>query len=71
MKVFDMTLRLYPLENKLYQLIDQTFDKVYRFGLLKFTIVHILFGFFVFLVKKTNTEGKKKRRVIDNIQKPN
>lgn len=66
-KVSAIKLRVYPLENKACQLIDETFDKMHHFGHLKFISEHTPFSFLKFVVWKIDAKGKRKGRVIVNI----
>lgn len=70
-KVSAIKPRVYPLRNNSRQLIDKTFDEMHRLGYLKFTSEHTLFSFPVFVVWKTDTEGKRKSRAVVDIQKLN
>lgn len=62
---------MYPLGNKARQLVDKTFDKMHYLGHLKFTSKHTQFSFTFFVVWKLNAEGKRKGRVVVDIQKLN
>lgn len=66
-KISAIRPRVYSLRNNAYQLIDKTFDRIYYLNHLKFTMVNIPFSFLVFIVQKTDVEGKKKGRVVVNI----
>lgn len=46
-KLFAIKPRVYPLGNKARQLVDETFDEIYRLGRLKFTSEYIPFSFSV------------------------
>lgn len=70
-KISAIKPKVYPLGNKACQIVDETFDKMYRFGRLKFTSEHILFSFPVFVVWKLDAEGKRKSRAVVDIQKLN
>lgn len=63
--------RVYPLGNKNWQVVDETFDKMHRLGRLKFTTEHPPFSFPVFVVWKPDAEGKRKDRAVVDIQKLN
>ena len=70
-KVSAIKPRIYPLGNKACQLVDKTFDKMHRFGHLKFTSKQTPFSFPVFVVWKLNAKSKRKGRVVVDIQKLN
>ena len=70
-KVSAIKLKVYPLGNEACQLVDETFDKMHCLGHLKFTSEHIPFSFLMFVVMKTDAEGKRKGRVIVDIYKHN
>lgn len=59
--------RMYPLGNEAHQLLDEIFDKIYCLGHLKFSTIYIPFSFSVFVVWKTDTEGKRKGRTVLDI----
>lgn len=42
--------RVYPLGINLRQLVNKTFDEMQRLGHLKYTVIHTLFSFPVFVV---------------------
>lgn len=63
--------RVYSLGNKACRLVDKTFDKLHCFGHLKFTFKYIPFSFSMFVVRKTDAEGKKKSRAVIDIRKLN
>lgn len=62
---------MYPLGVEAKHLVDEIFDKMQRFGRLKYTISHIFFSFSVFIIYKINAKEEAKRRVIVNIRKLN
>ena len=70
-KVSAIKPRVYPLRNEARQFVDETFDEMHRLGRLKFIYEHIPFSFPVFVVWKTDAEGKKKGRAVVDICKLN
>lgn len=63
--------KVYPLGNEFHQLVNKTFDELHRRDRLKFTMKHNHFSFPVFVIWKTDVEGKKKSRAVVDIQKLN
>lgn len=70
-KISTIKPKVYPLENKARQLIDETFDKMHHLSRLKFTSEDNPFNFLVFVIWKTDTEDKKKGRAVVDVQKLN
>lgn len=70
-KVSTIKFKVYSLGNKARQLINETFDKMYYFGRLKFMSEHTSFRFPIFVVWKTDAKGKRKSRAVVNIPKLN
>lgn len=63
--------RVYPLGNDAWRLIDDTFDKMHKQGCLKFTTNPTFFSFPVFIVWKSDSDGKRKGCIIVDIRKLN
>lgn len=70
-KVSAIKPKVYPLGNDAHQFINKIFDKIYRLGCLKFTSKYTSFGYPVFVIWKTDAKGKKKSKVVVDIQKLN
>lgn len=70
-KVSAIKSRVYLLRNKTRQLVNKTFDKMHYLAYFKFTSEYTLFNFSVFIVWKLDAKGKKKGRVVVDIQKLN
>ena len=70
-KVSAIKPRIYPLGNKDRQLVDDTFDELYQQGHMKFTSDATPFSFPVFVIYKSDSEGKKKNRAVVDIRKLN
>lgn len=68
-KVSSIKPRVYPLGNKAWRVIDNTFDKMHEQGRLKFTTDPTSFSFSVFIVWNADAQGKKKVRAVVDIQK--
>lgn len=49
--------------------MHKKFNKLHSYIYLKFTTIHILFNFLVFVIWNINTEGKKKDETLLNICK--
>lgn len=63
--------RIYPLGNNARQLVDDTFNELHQQGRMKFTSDPTSFRFPVFVVWKSDFEGKKKGRAVVDICKLN
>lgn len=61
-KIFAIKPKMYSLGYEVHQLVDNTFDKIYCLGRFKLTFEYTSFSFFVFVIWKLNSEGKKKRQ---------
>lgn len=59
-KISIIKLKVYLLGNKAQPVIDNTFDKMNTQGRLKYTNGPIPFSFLVFVVYKTDSQGKRK-----------
>lgn len=62
---------MYPLDNEARRIVDDTFNEMHRQGRLKYTTDPILFSFPVFVVYKTDSQGKRKGRAVVDIRKLN
>lgn len=71
LNVYPLSKEVYPVGNEAQQLVDKNFDEMYCLSRYKFINEHIPFSFPIFIVWKANTEGKKKERVMVDIQKLN
>ena len=63
--------RVYPLGNDTRQLVDDIFNKLHQQGRIKFTSDPTPFSFPVFVVWKSDSEGKKKGYAVVDIRKLN
>lgn len=70
-KVSAIKPRVYLPGNEAYQLVDKMFDEMHCLGRLKFTTKHTPFSFLLFVVWKTDAEGKRKGRAVVDILKLN
>ena len=70
-KVSAIKPRFNPLGNDAQHLVHDTFDKIHRQGRLKFTTNPTPFSFPVFVVWKSDSDGKRKGRAVVNIRKLN
>ena len=70
-KVSAIKPRVYPLGNDARRLVDDTFNELYQQGRIKFTSDPTPFSFPVFVVWKSDSEGKKKGRAVVDIRKLN
>lgn len=70
-KVLFIKSRVYPLDNNARCLVDNTFDEMHKQGHLQFTTDLTLFSFPVFIIWKTDVQGKKKSRAVVDICKLN
>lgn len=70
-KVSAIKPKSYSLGNEAYQLIDLTFDEIYRLGRLKFISEHTSFSFLVFIIWKLDAKDKRKGRAVVDIRKLN
>ena len=70
-KVLAIKPRVYPLGNDARGLIDDTFNELHQQGRMKFTSDPMPFSFPVFVVWKSDSEGKKKGRAVVDIGKLN
>ena len=70
-KVSAIKPRVYLLSNDTRHLIDNTFDEMQRQGHLEFNTNPTPFSFPVFIVWKSDSDGKRKSRVVMDIRKLN
>lgn len=63
--------KVYLLGIKTKCLVNKTFDKMQCLNRLKYSTLHILFSFSVFVFYKTNEIGEQKRCAVINIHKLN
>ena len=70
-KVSAIKPKVYPLGNDARRLVDDTFNKLHHQGRMKFTSDPTPFSFPVFIVWKSDSEGKKKGCSIVDILKLN
>ena len=71
MRVSAIKLRVYPLGNDAWKLVDDTFNEMHKQGRLEFTTDLTPFSFPVFVVWKSDSDGKKKGRAVVDIRKLN
>ena len=70
-KVSLMKPRIYPLDNKAGQVVDDTFDEMHRQGRLEYTTDPTPFSFLVFVIYKTDSHGRRKGRAVVHMRKLN
>lgn len=70
-KVSMIKPRVYLLGNENRQVVDKIFDEMYRLGRLEFTTEHNQINFPMFVIWKTDVEGKKKGKSVIDIRKLN
>lgn len=70
-KVSAIKPKVYPLGNKAQRIVDDTFEKMHTQGRLKYTTDPTPFSFPVFVVYKTDSQGKRKGRAVVDIRKLN
>lgn len=70
-KVSAIKPRVYCLGNDVRRLVDDTFDEMHKQGRLKFTTDPTPFSFPVFVVWKSDSDGKRKGRAVMDIRKLN
>lgn len=70
-KVSAIKPKVYPLGNEARRIVDNTFEEMHTQGRLKYTTDPTPFSFPVFVVYKTNFQGKRKGRAVIDIQKLN
>lgn len=70
-KVSTIKPKIYLLDNNVWWLVDNRFEKIYKQRHKKFSIDLTLFNFPVFIVYKSDSEGKKNGRAIIDIRKLN
>ena len=63
--------RVYPLGNDAQQLVDDTFNEMYKQGRLEFTTNPTPFSFLIFVIWKSDSDGKKKGCAVVDIRKLN
>ena len=68
-KVSTIKPRIYPLSNEARHIVDDTFDKMYKQGRLQYTTDPTPFSFPVFVVYKTDHQGRRKGRAVIDIHK--
>ncbi len=71
LKVSAIKPRIYPLGNEACCIIDDTFDKMHKQGRLQYTTEPTPFNFPVFVIYKTDHQGRRKGRVVVDIRKLN
>lgn len=67
-KKFVIKAKIYLLRNKTHELFDKIFDEIYYLGYHKFTIVHTLFSFCIFIISMTHIASMRRDRVVVDIQ---
>lgn len=70
-KVSAIKPRIYPLGNEARRVIDNTFDKMHRQNCLQYTTEPTSFSFPVFVIYKTDHQGRRKGQAVVDIQKLN
>ena len=70
-KVSAIKPRIYPLGNNARQLVDDTFNEMHKQGHLEFTTNPTPFSFPVFVIWKSDSDGKKKGRAVVDMRKLN
>ena len=70
-KVSAIKPKVYPLGNETRHVVDNTFDEMHGQSHLKYITDPTPFSFPVFVVYKTDSQGKKKGRAVIDIQKLN
>lgn len=70
-KVLAIKPRFYLWDNDARRLVDNTFDEMHKQGDLKSTINPTPFSFLVFVIWKSNSDGKRKGHTIVDICKVN
>lgn len=68
LKILTIKLRVYPVSNEARHIIDNTFDEMHKQSRLQYTTEPTSFNFLVFIVYKTNVQGKNKGRTVVDIQ---
>lgn len=71
MKISAIKLRVYPFSNNVWQFVDNTFNNMQKQGRQEFTTDPTLFSFRVFVVWKSDSDGKSKSRTLVDICKLN
>ena len=70
-KVSAIKSRIYPLGNEARRVVDNTFDEMHKQGRLEYTTDPTPFSFPVFVIYKTDSNGKRKGRAVVDIRKLN
>ena len=66
-KVSAIKPKVYPLGNEARRIVDDTFEEMYTQGRLKYTTDPTPFSFPVFVIYKTDSQGKRKSHAVVNI----
>ena len=67
LKVSTIKPRIYPLGNETRRVVDDTFDEMYKQGRLQYTTDPTPFSFPVFIVFKTDHQGRRKGQAVVDI----
>lgn len=70
-KVSAIKPRIYLLGNEVWRVIDDNFHKIHKQSRLQYTTKPTSFSFSVFIIYKTDHQGKRKGRAVVNMQKLN
>ena len=70
-KVSAIKPKVYPLGNEARRVVDNTFDEMHRQGRLKYTTDPTPFSIPVFVIYKTDSQGRRKGRAVVDIRKLN
>ena len=70
-KVSTIKPRIYPLGNEARRVVDDTFDEMQKQGRLQYTTDPTPFSFPVFVVFKTDQQGRRKGRAVVDIRRLN
>ena len=70
-KVSAIKSRIYPLGNEAQRVVDNTFDEIHKQGRLQYTTEPTPFSFPVFVIYKTDHQGRRKDRAVVDIRKLN
>lgn len=70
-KVSAIKPQIYPLGNKTRHVVDNTFDEMHKQDHLQYTMDLTPFSFLIFVIYKTDHQGRRKGRVVVDIWKLN
>ncbi len=70
-KVSAIKPQIYPLDNEARRVVDDTFDEMHKQGRLRYTTDPTSFSFPVFVVFKTDHQGRRNGRAVVDIRRLN